>query len=189
MEAGHHVRTALGGQAHGVFAACLKVGAVLDQVHTQCTHGSVFFNAVALRDHDGAAHPVRPCCPTDALAMVAPRGADHFTGQLPLCGQLGKVRQPATDFERTHRRVVFVLDPHLCAQALCQQGPGILRCGLEGAVHHLRGGFDLGQCGQLCQRVGVVNGDGCGVHGGDFCGVTAVGGGFNEGRLARAWSG
>jgi hypothetical protein len=80
--AGHHVRAARLCQAQSVFAGGLEVVTFLDQLRTQRPHGGILFGGIAQRDHDGAGHAVACCRISDALAMVAPCGADYFGGHL-----------------------------------------------------------------------------------------------------------
>ncbi|MNY65743.1 hypothetical protein D3C86_2030630 [compost metagenome] len=49
----------------------------------------------------------------------------------------------ASHLEGTGRRVVFVLDPHRATQALCQQGPGVLRGGRHYLVDQAGSLFDI----------------------------------------------
>ncbi len=134
---------------HGVFAGCLEVLAVFDQLHTQRAHGGVFFQRVALRHHDAAGHAVCARRPAHALAVVTTRGADHLAWHLAALLQLVEIGQASANLERAHRRVVFVFDPAVGAQALAERAPAVLRRGLERPVDHLGSGFDVLQVGQL----------------------------------------
>ncbi|MNT26777.1 hypothetical protein D3C72_1623710 [compost metagenome] len=78
MEAGHHVGATLLRQRDGMFACGLKIIAVLDEGGAQGAHGGVLFDGVAVRHHNGAAHAMAARSPGDALAVVAPGGADDF---------------------------------------------------------------------------------------------------------------
>ena len=85
----------------------------------------------------------------NALTMVAPRGADHLSGQRAGLHEVFKIRQTTPDFECPDRGVVLVLDPAVGAQALAECGPTVLGCGPKSRIY--RGGcsFDLCACGQL----------------------------------------
>ena len=85
----------------------------------------------------------------NALAMVAPRGADHLLGQRAGLQEVFKIRQTPPDLEGPDRGVVLVLDPALGAQALAECGPTVLGCGPKRRIHRGGGSFDLCASGQL----------------------------------------
>jgi hypothetical protein len=143
VKAGHHVGAAFGGQANSEFAAFLEVVAVFDQRHAQRAHGGVFLQRVAVRNHDGAGHAVGARGPAYALAVVAACGADDVRGQFAAPLQRFEISEPTAQLEGADRRVVFVLDPAVGAQALAGQTPAVLRRCLEFAVDHAGGVFDL----------------------------------------------
>ena len=134
---------------HSVLAGSLEIVAVFDQRHAQCAHRGVFLQRIAVRHDDGAGHAVGARGPANALAMIAPRGADDFAGESAGLCQLLEIGQPAADLEGAHRRVVLVLDPAVGAQSFAQQRPAVLRRGLEFAVDDARASFDVGQGGQF----------------------------------------
>ncbi len=79
----------------------------------------------------------------NALAVVAPCGPDDFLGQHAGLQQVLKIGQTTPDFECTDRRVVFVLDPAVSAQALAERGPAILGRRPKSLVNLVGCGFNL----------------------------------------------
>ena len=121
--------TAPGGQLDGVLACFLEFAAVFNEGGAQRAHGGVLLARVAVRHDDGAGHAVFTRGPADALAVVAPGGADHLARQGVCAGELVEVGQAAADLEGAHRRVVLVFDPAVGAQAFAEQRPAFMGCG------------------------------------------------------------
>jgi hypothetical protein len=135
MEGGHHVQAARFGQGHRVLACRLEILAVLDQLDAQGSHGRVLLHGIAVRHDDGRRKAEAPRAPADRLAMVAARGRDHAAYLRRPSRQPVEVGHAAAHLEGAGRRMVLVLDPHRQAQAIAQQGPGVLRGRRHEAAH------------------------------------------------------
>jgi len=97
----------------------LKVCSVLDQCCAQRAHGRVLLAAVPVRNHDDRAQSDAACCERNTLAVISASRRNH-------AGHVGfapperiHVDQAATDLERSHGRVVFVLT-HVSAPTRAQ---------------------------------------------------------------------
>ena len=123
----------------------LEIVAMLEQSRAECPHRGILFHAVAMRHDDGHWHVVASAGPGQRLTMIAARGGHDTWYMRPFTPQAFRVDQAAAQFERADRRVVLMLHPHLCATALRQQRPRILRRAREAFVHHRQRVFEFRQ--------------------------------------------
>ncbi len=153
VEGADHVQAALRRQGLRVLVGLLEVGAIFDQLGAERRHRRVFLRVVAAGndDHRFQADPTGG--KGDALAVVAAGGADHPGHVRLLATQRVHVDEAAADLERTDRRMVLVLDPHLAAGAAAQQRPTDLRRRRQMSVDHRRRVLEIGKA-----RSGAVSG-------------------------------
>src|SRR6185312_8057626 len=142
---------------------------MLQELCTQCAHGGILFTAVAMRDDERRLHLVALGGKSDALPVISARRSDDVSALGLLAPQIIEVNGSATDLEGADRRVILVLYPHFCAQALTEQWPAELR----GRRHHLiddcRGVFYVVERRQLHWRTrpaaALLGGDESGGYG------------------------
>ena len=130
MEAGHHVRAALGGDLQGVLAGFLEVFAVLYQRNAQGTHGGVFSTELPRGTTMVQATPWRRAAQPMLWPWLPRVALTTSRGNAPRWARaLVEVGQAAPDLEGAHGRGFSCHEPAVGAQAFAQQCPAVLRCG------------------------------------------------------------
>jgi len=70
IKGGKAMPATLGADFVCALVGLLKIAAAHDQLHTECLHRRVFFDAVALGDYDRCANAVFPGGETNRLAVI-----------------------------------------------------------------------------------------------------------------------
>ena len=140
----HHLQVALGRQLLRVLASGLVVVSTLDHSCAEPAHRRILVRVVARWHHDRHRHAGRATRVSQALAMVSGRRGDDAARLTALAAPM-EVGEAAPHLERTGRRVVLVLDPHLRAELLGEQGPGVLRRRWHMRAHDVYRGMQVGE--------------------------------------------
>ena len=111
-------------------------------------HRTILFDTVLLRHYNHAFDSIESRCHGDALAVVASR-CGHYAFDRGLRRlEPVDVNERAANFERSNRRVILMLYPCLCAEALIEEWPAILWGRLHELIQNSLGLADLVQRGK-----------------------------------------
>ena len=122
----------------------LEVLAVFHQFDPLGQHGAILLFAVAVGNDNDRLQTQKPRSHAHTLAMISARGR-HHASQASLCLlEPVKIHERSPQFERSHRRMILMLDPGLGSQPVVDERPTVLGRRRHGAIDHGLGVVNLG---------------------------------------------
>jgi hypothetical protein len=135
----------LGGNLCARFERRLEIVSAFDELHPQGSHGCILRLTVAMGNDNRSGYSHPGSRKPNRLTVIAAGGGDHASQIRFRSTQAIEVDHPATDLERSDRRVVLVFDPDRTPTPLVEKRPALLRRRRHGRIDDLRGLLEICQ--------------------------------------------